>query len=63
MTEKCAQCEEMKRKGIAVQFKQKNTTCDVCGKKVKKVLYLHHTGADLCSIKCENLFWLRIMYD
>ncbi|OGY43159.1 MAG: hypothetical protein A3B89_00700 [Candidatus Buchananbacteria bacterium RIFCSPHIGHO2_02_FULL_40_13] len=59
----CPICEQRRREGKpVVSFKRKNTTCFVCGRKVKKVLDLHHTAADLCNLKCEQIYWLDILY-
>lgn len=60
MSEGCQQCEKDKSEGNPVKFKQKRARCKVCKKQVKQVLDLHHTGADLCSVKCERKFWLDI---
>lgn len=57
----CGICEENKRRGNPVIFKKKHTRCSVCKKEVRKVLDLHHTNANLCSIKCEQRFWLDIL--
>lgn len=60
----CKQCDEDEAKGLpAIRFKDKETTCFVCKKKVSKVLDLHHTRADLCCLKCEAQYWLDIAFD
>ncbi len=60
---KCKQCEEEKRQGLKpVRFKDKQTVCSVCKKSVDKVLDLHHTTADICSLSCEMSFWLDIFF-
>jgi len=61
--QKCARCEEAKKNGTPVQFKQKNASCFICKKNVEQVLDLHHTNADLCSIECETKYWFQICYD
>jgi hypothetical protein len=62
MSERCETCVQNERTGKSVSFKKKHTKCAVCQKEVRKVLDLHHTGADICSLKCEQKFWLDILY-
>ncbi|GEM_PF-4771338 len=63
MSGRCGKCVDNERTGKSVSFKQKRTKCSVCGKEVHKVLDLHHTGADICSLECEAKFWFRIALD
>lgn len=59
---KCKECNEVRKgKKKAIRFKKKKAICAACGKKVSKVLDLHHTGADLCSLECERNFWLDLL--
>jgi hypothetical protein len=36
--------------------------CDVCDDLVDKTLKVKKTGALLCSLACEGVFWLDIFY-
>lgn len=63
MGEKCETCKEDEhRDKPPVRFKQKYTICFVCKKQVEQVLDLHHTNADICSLDCEEIYWLEILY-
>ena len=63
MRDTCSRCEKDKRQGKPpIRFKKESTTCFVCHRKVKKVLDLHHTNADICSLACEQKYWLDILY-
>lgn len=59
--DKCPRCEEAKEKNLP-EFKDKDTVCFVCKKKVSQVLNLHHTNADICGYECEKIYWLDILY-
>jgi hypothetical protein len=55
----CTICAQNKRLGKPlVSFRDKHTTCFICHKKVDCVLDLHHTDADICSLKCERQYWI-----
>lgn len=54
----CPRCNE--EKGQSIRFKKKKTICYVCKREVDQVLDLHHTSKDLCSLKCEEAFWLNV---
>lgn len=59
----CKKCEADEAAGLPkVRFKKKKATCFVCDKEVEQVLDLHHTRADLCSLKCEAAYWIDIAY-
>lgn len=60
--ESCPTCKKMKQEGNPVRFRTKVTTCFVCKKPVDKILDLHHTNAEICSIECETKYWLDILY-
>lgn len=58
--ETCKTCEE--NKGKLIQFKEKKTVCHECRQEVDRVLDLHHTRADLCSLKCEASYWIGLSF-
>jgi len=56
----CTECKEQKK--VLWRDLDAEAQCDVCMKPVMRVLDLHHTGALLCSLQCEQTFWLNILY-
>ncbi len=56
----CQQCKAMEGKPVA--FRELDTTCFHCKKRVRRILDNHHTNAHLCSLKCETAYWLGILY-
>lgn len=56
----CQICKE--QKGPHPKWKHVETTCFKCGKRVTRILDLHHTNAHLCSLQCEKDYWLDIVY-
>lgn len=58
--DKCGLCE--KQRGHKLPMKKIDTQCFVCKKKTTWILDLHHTNAHLCSLECEQSYWLDILY-